>query len=394
MQLLRAQRRWRRITGDYMTDQPVDTAGIRRADAADTVRTRQRWLTFLIMALAAYVARSFLAPIAWAAVLAAALWPLYRRAVAHAPGRKGPIAVGFALATAVLVMIPIAIIATSAVQESQGATLWLTQVQQTGLAAPAWLGGLPFIGARALAFWQSHVGSPQAAGNLLGGINAGAVFGYTRSFGGQVANGIMLFLITLIVLVAMLAKGEQLAAELGRVGYRSLGEFGERFLERLAVAIRGTVVGTVLVAVGEGTLIGIGYWIAGVPRPLLFAVLTVFVATLPFGAWFAFTIATLILVVQGHLLAAALLFGFSIAIMFVGDNVVQPAIIGNSVKLPFIMALLGTFGGLETFGLVGLFIGPAIMSAVLLAWHQWADTEPGAPARPTEETEVGPGVAA
>lgn len=370
------------------------TVATQRANATRTIRTRQRWLTFLIIALAIYLARSFLTPIAWAAVLAVALWPLYARAVGRTPGRKGLIAVGFALATALLVMVPIAIVAASAVQESQAATQWATQVQQTGIAAPAWLGGVPLIGSRALVFWQQHIGSPRAAGELLSGINAGAVFGYTRSIGAQVANGVVLFLITLVILVAMLAKGDELAAELDRVSYRSLGEFGRRFAQRLADAVRGTVVGTVLVAVGEGTLIGIGYWVAGVPRPLLFAVLTVFVATLPFGAWFAFTIATLILVVQGHLLAAALLFGFSIAVMFIGDNVIQPAIIGSSVKLPFVMALLGTFGGLETFGLVGLFIGPAIMSALLLAWQQWADPEPGAPARPNPEATVGPGVAA
>ena len=365
-----------------------------QAEAELTLRGRQRWLTVLIVLLAAYTAKEFLAPVAWAIVLAVALWPLYARAVKRAGGRENLIAVGFALATALLVMIPITIVAASAVQESQGAAQWVSHVQQTGLAPPAWLGGLPLVGGRLLGFWQSHVGSPQAAGELLGGVNAGRLLGYTRTVGGEVANGVLLFLITLVVMVSVLAKGRMLNAELRRASRRLLGRFGSEFTEHLADAVRGTVVGTVLVAVGEGSLIGIGYWVAGVPRPLLFAVLTVFIATLPFGAWFAFSIATLILVIQGHLLAAALLFGFSIAVMLIGDNVVQPAIIGNSVKLPFVLALLGTFGGLEAFGLVGLFIGPAIMSALLLAWRQWADHEPGAPARPAVEARVGSEVAA
>ena len=363
-------------------------------EAERTLRTRQRWLTVLIFALAAFVAKDFLAPIAWAAVLTLAMWPLYARAVARAPGHKTLIAIGFALATALLVMIPITIVAGSAVQESQEATQWVTRIQHTGIAAPGWLGGLPLVGPRLLTFWQQHIGSPQATSELLGGLNAGAVFGYTRTAAGQLANGLMLFAVTLLVLTAMLARGAHLATELNRASYRLLGDFGQRFIERLAVAVRGTVIGTVLVAVGEGSLIGIGYWIAGVPRPLLFAVLTIFVATLPFGAWFAFTIASLILVLQGHLLAAALLFGFSVAVMMIGDNFVQPALIGQAVELPFVMALLGVFGGLETFGLVGLFIGPAIMSAVLLAWKQWTDPEPGSPARPTQAARVGPGVAA
>ena len=375
------------------TRTPVRTEA-ETAGAELTLRGRQRWLTIIIILLALYVAKAFIAPIAWGGVLALALWPLYARAVKRAGGREGAIAAGFAFATALLVMVPITIVAGAAVQESQSAAQWVTQVQHTGLPTPGWLGGIPLVGSRLAGMWASHVGSPQAAGELLGGINAGAVLGYTRTVGGEVANGVVLFLIALVVLVALLANGRELIAEMHRASRRVLGDFGARFSEQIAEAVRGTVVGTLLVALGEGSVIGIGYWVAGVPRPLLFAVLTVFIATLPFGAWFAFSIATLILLIQGHLLAAALLFGFSIAVMLVGDNVVQPAIIGNSVKLPFVLALLGTFGGLEAFGLVGLFIGPAIMSAVLLAWRQWAEQEPGPPARPAAGADVGPEVAA
>ena len=67
----------------------------------------------------------------------------------------------------------------------------------------------------------------------------------------------------------------------------------------MADAIRGTVNGTVLVALGEGTLIGLGYVIAGVPNPLLFTVLTTAFALLPFGAWAAFTAAALALGISG-----------------------------------------------------------------------------------------------
>ena len=372
----------------------MQQSDVELGEAERTLRGRQRWMTLIVLALGLYLAKEFLTPIAWAAVLTLALWPLYRRATDRLPGREGLVAAGFALATALLVMIPIAIVAASAVQESQEATAWVTQVQKSGIAMPAWLPGLPMVGSRLAGFWQSHIGSPQATSELLGRLNASAVFGYTRTAASQAANGIILFLITLVMLVAMLASGRHLAVEIDRASHRAFGDFGQRFVERLAEAVRGTVIGTVLVAVGEGTLIGLGYWAAGVPHALLFAVLTVFVATLPFGAWFAFGIATLILLVQGHVLAAGLLFAFSVAVMLIGDNVAQPALIGSSVKLPFVLALLGVFGGLETFGLVGLFIGPAIMSAALLAWRQWSDPEPGSPARPAAEAEIGPEVAA
>lgn len=308
------------------TEQAVASAtasATARVEEVQAVHSRQRWLTFVVIAL--YVARSFLTPVAWAAVLAVSMWPLYARAIARAPKQSGWIAGGFVLATAVLVMIPIGLVAGAAAVESQQAITWVQDVQKTGVAPPPWLASLPLVGARATAFWQSHVGTPQATAQLLSGINAGAMLDYTRSIGGQVAQGFMLFLITLLALFGMLVRGQRLAAESDAVAHRALGDFGRTFVERLAVAVRGRVTGTVLVAVGEGLLIGIGYWIAGVPQPLLFTVLTIFVALLPFGAWFAFGLATIILLVGGHVLPAALLFGWSIVVMLIGDNVIQPA---------------------------------------------------------------------
>ena len=70
-------------------------------------------------------------------------------------------------------------------------------------------------------------------------------------------------------------------------------------------------------------------------------------------------------------MAGALLFGFGVAVMTVGDNVVQPAVIGSAVELPFLMAMIGAFGGLAEMGLVGLFVGPVIMAALMLAWREW-----------------------
>lgn len=72
--------------------------------------------------------------------------------------------------------------------------------------------------------------------------------------------------------------------------------------------------------------------------------------------------------------------------MLVGDNVVQPAAIGSAVKLPFILALIGAFGGLAALDLVGLFIGPVVMAALLLVLEEWlsAASDRRAPESPSE----------
>jgi predicted PurR-regulated permease PerM len=137
-------------------------------------------------------------------------------------------------------------------------------------------------------------------------------------------------------------------------------------------AVRGTVIGTVVVAVAEGLLIGAGYALAGVPSRALFTLLTIAFAMVPFGAWAAFTAGALALLVSnGSLWAALGVFGWGAAVMLSGDHFVWPAVVGNAARLPFLWAVVGVFGGLQVFGLIGLFLGPIIMALLVTIWREW-----------------------
>ena len=342
--------------------------------AVGTPLMQLRLLVFVLTAAGIWIARDFVLELAWAVTMAVALWPLYRRlAPPREPGHHLPIVAPLVvtLATGLILMLPLGIVAVEAARDSQAAMGWVTRAQQHGIPAPGWLPRLPLAGGRAVAWWNSHLATPQAASQLLGRLDAGMIAKWTETVASEIASRTMFFLITLLALFIILRDGERLAARSISNARRFYGEFGERFMLRLADAIRGAVNGTVFVAIGEGTLIGFAYAALGVPRPVLFAVITIGFALLPFGAWAAFGVASLVLVVQGHLLFAAILFAFGAAVMLIGDNIVQPALIGNSVELPFLWTLVATFGGLETFGLVGLFIGPAIMAALFLVWREW-----------------------
>ena len=136
--------------------------------------------------------------------------------------------------------------------------------------------------------------------------------------------------------------------------------------------IRGTVNGTILIAVVEGALIGVVYFIAGVPHALLFTLLTMAFAMVPFGAWAMFTSASILLLLQGgSALAAASVFVVGAVVMIVGDLFVWAALVGGAARLPFLLALIGIFGGLQAFGLIGLFLGPVILAALLTVWKEW-----------------------
>ena len=184
-----------------------------------------------------------------------------------------------------------------------------------------------------------------------------------------------MLLVSLMATFALLRKGGIIGNRILDTADRLFGDPGERLARRLVETVRGAVNGTILVAFGEGAIIGVGYFLAGVPRPLLFAIMTAAFAMIPLGAWVVFSAAAVLIATQGASFAVAFgLFAFGAVVMILGDTLVWPALVGNQARLPFLIALIGIFGGLQTFGLIGLFIGPVVLAACWIVMRDWLIT--------------------
>jgi predicted PurR-regulated permease PerM len=134
-------------------------------------------------------------------------------------------------------------------------------------------------------------------------------------------------------------------------------------------AARATVVGIVLVAVGQGVVMGVVYAMAGAPHATLLGAATGMFAMVPFAAPIIFAIASLLLVSQGGTVAAITVFVVGFVLLFIADHFVRPLIIGDGARLPFLWVLLGILGGIESFGLLGIFLGPTLMAALCALWR-------------------------
>jgi predicted PurR-regulated permease PerM len=91
---------------------------------------------------------------------------------------------------------------------------------------------------------------------------------------------------------------------------------------------------------------------------------------IPFAAAIAVGLATLVLLGNGAFGAAIIVILAGLMVTFVADHFVRPKLIGGATKLPFLWVLLGILGGVESFQLLGLFLGPAIMAALMLLWRE------------------------
>jgi predicted PurR-regulated permease PerM len=240
------------------------------------------------------------------------------------------------------------------------------------MPVPPWVSQLPFTGDLIVNWWQENLSDPKAAAQWLRGVNLESFTAWTRALGGELMHRLMLFFLALIALFFLYRDGGALSEHALATADRFLGDPGERLASKIVDAVRGTVNGTVVVAVVEGIILGFAYMLIGVPDALLLALLTMALAMLPLGAEIAVTLVALIMLVQGFgILPVLALWIFGMAVTVIGDNVVWPALVGRSARLPFLLALIGVLGGVQTFGLIGLFIGPVIMAVLLVVWREW-----------------------
>lgn len=355
--------------------EPIETAESRKPlplDAAARVKARVV-LAVALVGLALWTAASFLPALIWATILAVSLWPLYLNfAKRLASGPSNLTAFVFTVIVALILFTPMALAAYQFAQQSDVLISWLKKAGESGVEVPEWLARLPVAAESMQQWWRDNLSDPKAATAWLKTINAENASELFRTFGGQLIHRLFLLFFSLLALFVLLSNGRSVANRFLETSDRLFGGAGEGLIEKMVDATRGTVNGTVLVAVGEGLLIGVGYLVAGVPNPVLFTVLTTAFAMIPFGAWAAFTTAALVLVSGGGSgLAAAGVFCWGVIVMLAGDHFVWPTLVGGSARLPFLLAFVGIFGGLAAFGLLGLFLGPVIMAALLTVWREW-----------------------
>jgi predicted PurR-regulated permease PerM len=333
-----------------------------------------RWLLLLIIAAGIYFFHGFLVPVLAALVIAFASWPLYRRVVAAVDGNRTVAACVAILAILAFLIIPIVIAGTYAVDEISTWTMWAFEANRTGSPTPQWIATLPMIGGWLDQRWDQYIGHPGALGELvriISGANIGNIYRAVLQVGGSAFSLLLTLLFMLIALFFAYRDGERFAAQVDRVGERILPMRWERISRVVPATISSTVTGMTLIAIGEGVVLGIAYWIAGVPSPVTLGVLTGVMALIPGGAPASFTLVSIYLISSGSPVAGVALFAWGSIELFIVDKTLRPKLVGGPIKLPFLPTFFGLIGGVKTMGFLGLFIGPVLMALLVAIWREW-----------------------
>lgn len=341
--------------------------------------------SLLIVGCAAFVVQRFFLPLVWAGILSIATWPLYCRLLVWSGGRTVPTALLLTAVMVCLFVMPAIVGVEQALENAPRFASFVVAANNDGIAPPALLTRIPLIGDDVLHWWAATLGQPHGLSHLVSGKDAAnqlhSASDLLRNFGTKLFHRLIDFGFAFLCLFFFYKDGRELERQIQKTGSQVIGHARwDNYYQKIPTAIRATVNGLVLVGLGEGVLIGIGYALGGLPSAALWGLLTGVLAIIPFGAPVVFLTAAGVLAAAGNTIAAIAIVLWGTVVLLTADHVIRPAIIGNATRLPFIAVLFGILGGIETLGLVGLFIGPVAMVMLVTLWRASADTSASPPA--------------
>lgn len=327
-----------------------------------------------LLLLGGWMLQRFLPALSWAAVLAVATASLYDHWLKRfsGPRRDFWAALSFTVIVGAMVVVPLIYVGFIAVRETGALMRTFAEASRDGPPPlPQWIRQLPAIGEWVQNQWV------QLLSQASHGVGSGdvrthpPVLQWTEELGLQIMRRIVTLGFTLLTLFFVCVNREHLRRDVPYAAQRLFGPTVLPILEGVVHAIRATVDGIVLVAIAEGAIMAGVYALVSAPHPILLGAITGTFAMIPFAAPIVFGAVALGLSLNGAIGGAIAVLVMGGILIFAADHFVRPVIIGEGARLPFLWVLLGILGGVEQFGLVGLFLGPALMAALVSVWRSW-----------------------
>jgi predicted PurR-regulated permease PerM len=325
--------------------------------------------------------RPFVGPILWALLLSFLLFPANRRLRVLLAGRAGAAAIVLTVAVLVGIVVPGALIAAAFIgQGSELLSKLSALADRYKIARPTDILQIPFIDRFLHAIQEKiPVTAEQVQGWLVGFLRGAVQFLVTGGRNvflgalGMVVAGTL----TIFLLYFFFRDGDVFARRIIRLIPAEEGR-KRQLADHLSSVTRAVVLGSLLTALAQGIMIGVGFAIAGLPSPVVFGVLAAVFALLPVGGTaFVWVPGALLLGAQGRWGWAIFLAVWGALLVGSADNVLRPLLISGRAQISTLPIFFGVVGGLAAFGMIGMFLGPVVI-ALALALLRSAEESPAA----------------
>ena len=323
-------------------------------------------LLILILYGAFLILTPFLTAITWAVILAILVYPLYAWLLQRLRGRANLAAIIVIVVITLIVIAPgvelVRFLADETVSLVQSVRSLLDEEGKQEWLAKPWV-------QQVLSWWNIlSLGLVDFKINwkelLVQGAQSSSTVLVTQVKG--IAQNVLAFTVNFIValfaLFFFLRDGADFLNRLQRLLPMDR-EHQERLLTNIVDAVTAVVHGSLVVAMVQGLLAGLAYWILGVPFAALWGVVTAFAALLPVGGTMMVTVpAAIYLFLQGETVRGIIMLVWALGVVGMVDNILKPLLIGNRLGVPVLFLFFGILGGLALFGAVGIILGPALFA--------------------------------
>lgn len=301
----------------------------------------------------------FKAPIIWAIIVSILAMPLQK--YFEKKWHKTWLATLLVLTIfTLIILLPAFLILTSVIVEAQQLYASFSVQDFSNWHLPASLTSLPWAGNFLQNTWQQYIQSGDAMKSLLVNIKGMNLVTQSASLLIDVFHT-MLCLILMYFLLAFLLVSHQKNSQYLDAFCKKYLDQGVEYQKDIVYCVHGIGLGFLTIGIGIGVIMTIVYMSVGLPVPLLLGLITAVLAIIPFTLPLYYVALFAILFSQGHVVAAIILVAIGTGLNALSDNWLQPYIIGKKAKIHFLITLFGVLGGLEIFGMLGIFIGPVTL---------------------------------
>lgn len=313
--------------------------------------------------------RPFVPILAWSAVLAVALYPVFDWLSSHLGGRPKLAATIITALCLAIVIGPVAWLGVGLIDSLMEISEQFGNGRLVVPSPPAGLRDWPIVGEPLHDLWSKATSNLEATFRQLAPYLK-PVAGYLLVFAGGLGVGALKFLLSVILAGFLFPSGPRLVSAGKGFLAHVVAQRSEDFLALAGATIRSISQGVIGIAIFQALLIGLGLKLAGVPHASLLSFAVLILAILQIGSLIVL-LPVLIWIWSAKDFAVALAMTIFLVLAGISDNVLKPLLMGRSLTTPMPVIFIGLIGGTLAHGIVGLFVGPIVLAVaweLMMAW--------------------------
>lgn len=341
------------------------------------------WVLLLVTVILLYLCwrmvQPFLNVILWATVLVILFYPVHRRLVQRI-GRPWLAALLSCLLVIVIILVPVTLITLAVINELSGAVDAVQGGVNYVLNPNAPITG-PILNFLNRYIDVTQLRSEEFLVERLKGVG-GQLAGRTLGFIGGLVGAIIQTFFVIFTMYYFFRDGDNISRTV-RDSLPLDREQADSVMTRTREVIDASVYGVITIAIIQGTLGGLAFWVLGVQSAIIWAVVMTFLSMVPMlGAFIVWVPAAIYLAVTGHVMKAVLLALWGTLVIGMIDNFLRPKLVGSRTRLHELLIFFSVLGGLNVFGVLGVVLGPVVLAVTLSLLDVYKAA--GRPAGPSE----------